>query len=104
MNYTEALKKVQETKPKDSFIVIKLGYDAPIILPYADGMTMIAAFKQAEQFDKLYDATRIIELDRTRLEFTVLSRQEYERYKIAALLHITVEEAKQLQQPPKPEE
>lgn len=102
MTYDEALKMVRDTKHKENLIIVKLGYELHMVLPYADGIALMASIKNAEQFDKTYSATRIHELDRSKIEFVPMSRQEYERYKISALLHITLEEALALQTPQPP--
>ena len=98
MDYKEAVKKVQAVKVKENFMVIKLAYDTKLILPYKDAVALMATLNNAEQFDEQYNKPhRIGELDRSKIEVTVMSYPEYERYKIAALLNITAEEVKEAQ-------
>jgi hypothetical protein len=98
MEYKDALKKVQAVKPKDNYMVIKLGYDNKIVLPYKDAVAFIATLNNAEHFDEQYNKPhRINELDRSKIEATLMSHQEYERYKIAVLLNITADEVKEAQ-------
>lgn len=96
MEYLEAVKKVQTTKPKDNFMVIKLDYETQLILPHKDGVAFMAALASAEQFNTHYSKPHsICELDRDKLTVTTMSCVEYERYKIATLLGVTVDEVKQ---------
>lgn len=99
MDYAEALKEIRAKKPVDNYLVIKFGYDANLVLPYKDGLAFIESLKNAEQFDRAYTPTRIDQFNRTCMEITVMSREEYEQYKLSMLLGITLEEAKQLQTP-----
>ena len=65
-------------------------------MPYADGLALIASLNNAEQLNDPYNAQHsITELDKGKLNFTNLSQDEYEHYKVAALLGITVAEAKE---------
>jgi hypothetical protein len=97
MEYSEALKKVQAKKTKDNYLVICLGYDKKIVLPHKDGIALLAALSNAEQLFEPYQAQHSISpFERETLTSFVLSGHEYEQYKIAALLQITVAEAKTL--------
>ena len=97
MDYKEAVKKVQTRKAKENFLLFTLGYDNKVVLPYKDGIALLAAFSNAEQFNDPYNKQHSIgELDRSKISTTTLSQEEYERYKIAALLNMTLEEVKEL--------
>ena len=96
MEYKEAIKKVQARKPKCNFMVIKLAYDLKIVLPHADGMAFMASIANVEQLNDPYNANHsITPLERNKFEITTLSQDEYEHHKVAALLGITVNEAKE---------
>ena len=89
MTPEEALKKVQSEKPKDNFMVVNIGYDSKIVVPYKDGLTIIAALVNAEELKEGYsEKTRITEFDRNTFNAKVLSRAEYERIKMAMLLNV----------------
>lgn len=97
--YPDALKKVQARKPKDNYMVIQVSYDTKVVLPYKDGLVFMTAFVNAEQLSEHYDSPhRITPLNRGSLTSTVMSAQEYERYKIAALLNISVSDVEAFEQ------
>lgn len=96
MDYKEAVKKVQAKKPKENLLLVTLGYDNKILLPHKDGIALLAALNSAEQFNDPYGKPHsITEMDRSKITIAQMSHEEYERYKIAALLGITVEEVKE---------
>jgi hypothetical protein len=89
MNYEDALKKVQAKKVKDNFMLISFGYDMKIVLPHKEGMAFITSLQNAEQLEDPYSGQhRITGLDRSRLSIHIMSHDEYERIKIAAILGI----------------
>jgi len=94
MNYVEALKQVRTTKPATGFLIIALNYDK-FIVPYADGIRILEAFSAAEQFDDGYNSNRIEPLDSGRITVTTLSKDQYDLYKIAALMGVTFNDAKE---------
>lgn len=101
MEYPEALKKVQAKKTRDpNFLVIHYNYDCKIVLPYDDGMNFVKSLEKAEMLrDSYNEQHRIEEIEREQIRFWVMSREEYERYKIAALLGIKPDEVKEMQRP-----
>ena len=89
MTPEEALKKVQSEKPKDNFMLINIDYSNNIIVPYKDGLAIVAALVNAEILKEGYsEKTRITEFDRHSFNPKVLSRAEYERIKMAMLLNV----------------
>ena len=95
-DYLEAMKKVSVLKPKENYLVIELYYDNKIILPYKDGITLMAALNNAEHLKETYNEPhRITGLNRDVIKTTVMSHEDYSRYKIAALLNITIDELKE---------
>ena len=99
MDYLKAKKEVQAMKKKENFMVVRISYDNVWVLPHKEGMALIEALKTAERFDKDYEAQRIIPLNQDNLRINLLSAEEYERYKIAALLNITPDEVKEYETP-----
>lgn len=96
MDYQEALKKVQSTKAKENFLIIKLGYDNTVVLPHKDGLVLMSSLSAAEQLNDEYNKKHSIgELDRSKITISQMSREEYERYKIATLLNLTLDEVKE---------
>lgn len=96
MDYAEALKKVQTKKTKENYLVVELSYRNKIILPYKEGVALMSALNNAENLTESYSEPKIISgLDRDAIKASVMSADEYELIKIAALLKVTVEEAKE---------
>ena len=96
MEYAEALKEVQAKKPKENFMVITLGYDNKLVFPYKDGLAFMASLASVEKLSEPYSAPhRITEFDRGAVTAHLMSAEEYERFKIAALLNVTPDEVKQ---------
>lgn len=89
MDYDEALKKVQGTKPKENYMMVTLSYGNKIILPYKDGVTLMTALASAEQLHEPYDGQhRISGIERDSITSAVMAHGEYVRIKIAALLGV----------------
>ena len=53
--YEQAVKKAVAFKPKENYLVIELYYDNKIILPYKDGITLMAALNNAEHLKETYN-------------------------------------------------
>lgn len=98
MDFKEALKKVQAKKARENYLVFTFGYDNKIILPHKDGVALVACMANAEQLYDPYNGKHYIgEMEKTKVQIGQLSQEEYERYKIAALLDISLDEVKQHQ-------
>ena len=96
MDYKDAIKKVQNKKIKETYLVFKFGYDVKFVLPHKDGVAMISSLAAAEQLNDPYNAQHSIgPIERGKVEITQMSQEEYEHYKISVLLGITVSEAKE---------
>ena len=98
--YAEAAKKVSAKKPKENYLVIDLSYDLKVLLPYKDGVAFMASLANAERLCTPYGGPqRITELDRDcGIKSYLMSAEEYERFKIAALLNISPEDVKKYSQ------
>lgn len=95
-DYLEAVKKITVLKPKENFMVIELYYDNKLVLPYKDGITFLSAMSNAEYLKESYsEPHRISGITRDVFKTTVMSSEDYNRYKIAALLNITIDELKE---------
>lgn len=104
MNYAEALKKAQSIKTSDCYWVIELSYDNKIVLPHKAGVGFIDSLAQAEVLkDRYSEQHGIAPVDRSAIAIRQMSRIEYEQYKIAGLLLLTIEEVRNMAEP-KPEE
>lgn len=91
MDYSKALKEVQTMEPtRSGFMLLNLGYDNTILLPHKDGVALLACLASAEQFHKGYnEPTRIEALAPDKITASLMSRKDYQRHKMAELLHIT---------------
>lgn len=91
--YEEALKKLYGKTPKDNFLVIEIAYDRSILLPYDEGLKFLSCLKQAELYNEPYSKPKsIVTFNTDYFKTKILSRQDYEDIKVAALLGVTVEE------------
>lgn len=96
MDYKEALKTVQAKKTRENFMLISFGYSLKLILPYKDGLAFMESVSNGEMLSEPYnEAPRIKGIERNVITVDHLSRDTYERYKIAELLGITVDEVKE---------
>ncbi len=77
MTPEEALKKVQAEKPKDNFMLVNIGYDNNVIVPYKDGLAIVAALGNAQLLQEGYsEKTRITEFDRRTFNPKILLADE----------------------------
>jgi len=93
MKYEEALAQVKSDKPKGNMMLIKMDYHSTLVLPYQDGLTFMGALANAEMLEEPWDkVASILPLDRSKIEVRLLSRQEYEDFKVAMLLGVKKDE------------
>lgn len=94
--YQKALKVIQTKKPKEGYMVIEFGYSNKLILPHKEGITLLTALNSAEHFEENYSSvSHILPFDRTKLSASLMSAEEYQQYKIAALLNLPVRDIKE---------
>lgn len=105
MTYEEALKAVRSNKPKENLMTIEIEYNKQLILPYKDGLALLATLERAEVLHAPYNKPpSIVGLDDTdRFKSAVMPYQSYEDIKVANLLGITVDEVKEARKPKQPE-
>ena len=98
MTYEQALKKVQATKSKENYLIIKIDYAKRLVLPYKEGMAFIQSLANAELLNEPYNEQHCItEMDRSAIVVEVMSFDEYLRFKIAPLLGVHPKDIKQPQ-------
>lgn len=103
MDYEKAKKAVQASKKRENYLLVKLDYETQLVLPHKAGLAFVEAIGMAEMLDTGYGKPhRIKELERGKFQVTTMSPEEYDRYKIAALLNVTVEELAQYETPAVP--
>lgn len=93
MNYQEALKEAKAAKPKENYCVVQLNYNTKYVLPHKDGVALLATLSTAEQLEDSYgNRNGIHGIEESHFKLTLLSPQQYQRYKIAALLNISLDD------------
>lgn len=96
MKYEDAVKKVQSKKPTDNYMIIETRYNIKILLPYKDGIAFMSALVNAEEYKESYgENTKILPMNKGLLTTSLLSREDYELIKVAALLNMSVDQLKE---------
>lgn len=97
MDYQEAFKKISASKKvTENYLVIQLNYSNKLILPHKDGLAFLASMQQAERLEEEYSKNaRITYMGRDTFQVSTMSHDVYVHIKVAALLGITPEEAKE---------
>jgi len=99
MTYQEALAAAVIQKTEDNYLRITFRYDLTIVLSYKEGIAMLQAFGKAEQLYTPYkEQHRIAGINEDTLKVEIMSAVVYRRYKIAALMGITIEEVTQAEE------
>ena len=95
-NFESSIKKVQARKTKSNFFVFSFGYEAKLVLPHKEGSIFMDMLMSAEMLCEPYqDKHRILPLERGKITVTQMPQQEYEQFKVAALLGLDVKEVKE---------
>lgn len=97
LEYKEAVKKIKDNPVKENYMVISLSYNSKLVLKYKDGVALLNALSNAEQFNDEYseDKQKIIPLVRGAITTCMLSAEDYTNYKVAQLLGITISELRE---------
>jgi len=79
-----------------NYYVLNLGYNMVILLPYADGVALMATLAKAEKLDcSLYDigqgSLKFDKIGALNIESCVVTRKQYVEAKMASLLNVTTE-------------
>lgn len=91
--YKKALQEIYSKTPKDNFLAINFDYGKSLLLPYEEGLKLLACLRQAELLMDSYGKPKQIRpFDSDKFQTTVFSRKDYEDIKVAAMLGVTVEE------------
>jgi hypothetical protein len=97
MNYAEAKKTVQSSSVKEGYMLINMAYNIKVVLPHKAGVDFLQSLALAEQLHEEYQKPHFIgPVNRDTFTATILSRQEYENYKMATLLGISVSDMKDM--------
>lgn len=92
-DYDAALKEVKTSKVGENFMLIEFYYNKKVILPYKDGVTVMAALANAEWLHDGYgEKHRIAPIEKEAVKASIFSRQLYEEHKVATLLGVNLDE------------
>lgn len=95
--FNKALKKLYSKElPKENFLLIRFDYYKQLVLPYEEGIKLMSTLKNAQLMEDNYGKPKkFTSFSTTDFTTSILTREEYEYIKIAAMLNVTVEELKQ---------
>lgn len=97
MDYKEAVKHVTAMKNKPNMMIVNLSYNQRVILPYADGLALMAALQQAEILsDRYAQQISIKPMSQDSVTCAVISRDDYDQIKIAELLGVSLDAVKEM--------
>lgn len=100
MTFEEAKKLVQSEKPKENYMILPFGYGCKLVVPYKDGVAIINALVNAEQYDKSYSSpTTITPIEVDSFSPSLLSKDDYQRIKMAMLLQVHPDDLKKAATP-----
>lgn len=89
----QLVQRVRKQTKKSNYLLITLGYDNKLVLPYAQGMQLIQAMELAERLEDNYSQKgHLVPWNVNNLCVQVLSCEQYERIKMATLLNMSITE------------
>ena len=96
--HKEAIKLAAKKIKKEQYMLFNFGYELKMVVPYAQGVIMIAAMENAEQLTDPYSGSvNVMPLDGSKFTVTLMDEFTYTAYKLAGILNLTLAEAKELQ-------
>lgn len=98
MNYQEAKKTIQTNVAKEGYMLFNFSYSNKLVLPHKAGVVFLESLALAEQLHEEYQKAHYIgAVDRDFFTTTLLSRHEYEQYKLSTLLGISLDDLKAIE-------
>lgn len=99
MTHEEALKAASAQKVEAGYLRLKLTYKNGILIPYAEGIKLLAALSGAEYYEDRYSETAVIRgLEGQDLEFDFCTANDRRDLHMAQLLNIPLSEVKAMHQ------
>lgn len=93
INLINGARHIVNSKPKDNWILIEVSWDKKLVLPYDQGMVLLAALKNAELMTDEYGKDpKIVPIAKESFRTVTLAHQHYEDIKVAALLNVSLQE------------
>lgn len=103
-NELDAALKHVRTQRKPNFLLIEISYNTKLVLPYEDGMQVMASLKNAELMEESYgQRPQIHPIGKDAFRSVPMAYEIYEDIKVATLLNVTVEELHEARLKPLPE-
>jgi hypothetical protein len=93
MTFDEALALSNKKPMGEPHMLIQLSYANRLVLPYKEGVAVVEALRKAEMITDSYSNPQLVSLPKGQISIEILTHQDYARYKVAALLGISFEEA-----------
>lgn len=98
MNYQEAKKAVHAYVAKEGYMLINFSYSNKLVLPHKAGVAFLESLALAEQLHEEYQKAHYIgAVTRDFFTTTLLSRHEYEQYKMSALMGVSIDDLKSIE-------
>jgi hypothetical protein len=82
---TRSKRKVEPTP--DNYMVIRLDWSTNLVLPFEDGLVFLKSLRKAEML-----VDRKIRPYSHHIGTEIISRNEYERHKLAHLLNVSIDD------------
>jgi hypothetical protein len=103
MDYKTAREQLRKaTKLGDGYLLITFNdsYSGKYILPYKEGLTLLATLDRAEFWGNAYNGRvpDIQPISKDNITVQILSEIEYQRSKIAQLMGVSIDELKSTQE------
>lgn len=93
MDYKQALSKDREQPPQviEPRMVLSFSYGKRVVMPYKTALKVLACLEEAETINE-WGKPELRSISNSDLTFRMLSAEDYQDYRIAALLDTSMEE------------
>ena len=92
MTFNEAFNLLKSLPDVANYILIKINYSR-LILPFADGIQLLQALRQAETIDTWpSDRMAIAPINPEQIEISLMSQTEYRKIKLSMLLDVSLKD------------
>ena len=72
-----------------NYMVVSFGYDYNLVLPYKDGIALLASIEKAEPIERYYAGNKVVFNDKSKeIEIHTISQKDYREQKMAKLLGV----------------
>ena len=92
----DALKEIKATPRKGSFLLMEFGYHLKLILPYTEGIQLMASLENSRAIEGYGTDIKLLPTTRDKFQVTPFSAKEYEQLQVAELLNLTFKEVQKM--------